>query len=107
MSPAPAAPPRVTLRTVVAVAALAVGGFAIGTTEFVTMGVLPDIADGVGVSIPSAGHLVSFYALGRRAAGPASRTCHDVWVPHRCQAYSESRASCCRTHENGGQSTWL
>ncbi|CAN5254949.1 MAG: MFS transporter [Nocardioides sp.] len=44
--------------------ALAVGGFAIGTTEFVTMGVLPQIADGVGVDIPTAGHLISAYALG-------------------------------------------
>ena len=40
---------------VVAVVALALGGFAIGTTEFVTMGLLPDIADGVRVDIPSAG----------------------------------------------------
>ncbi|WP_448626422.1 MFS transporter [Geodermatophilus sp. URMC 64] len=59
-----------TVRTVVAIAALAVGGFAIGTTEFVTMGVLPDIADGVGVSIPSAGHIVSFYALGVVVGAP-------------------------------------
>jgi DHA1 family inner membrane transport protein len=47
-----------------AVLALAMGGFAIGTTEFVTMGLLPQVADGVGVSIPSAGHLISAYALG-------------------------------------------
>jgi DHA1 family inner membrane transport protein len=58
------APSRVPPRTVVAIAALAIGGFAIGTTEFVTMGVLPDIAEGVGVDIPTAGHIVSFYALG-------------------------------------------
>ena len=38
-----------------AVLALAMGGFAIGTTEFVTMGLLPQIADGVGISIPTAG----------------------------------------------------
>jgi DHA1 family inner membrane transport protein len=49
---------------VVAIVALAVGGFAIGTTEFVTMGVLPDIARGVGVDIPAAGHVISVYALG-------------------------------------------
>jgi len=49
---------------VVAIGALAVGGFAIGTTEFVTMGVLPDIARGVGVDIPAAGHVISVYALG-------------------------------------------
>ena len=47
-----------------AVFALALGGFAIGTTEFVTMGLLPDIAEGVGVSVPQAGHVISAYALG-------------------------------------------
>jgi DHA1 family inner membrane transport protein len=41
-------------RVVAAVVALALGGFAIGTTEFVTMGVLPDIAGGVGIDIPTA-----------------------------------------------------
>ena len=40
------------------------GGFAIGTTEFMAMGLLPQVADGVEVSIPSAGHLISAYALG-------------------------------------------
>ena len=40
------------------------GGFAIGTTEFMAMGLLPQIADGVDVSIPTAGHLISAYALG-------------------------------------------
>ncbi|MBF4161751.1 MFS transporter [Nocardioides sp. CBS4Y-1] len=54
-----------------AVLALATGGFAIGTTEFVTMGLLPQIADGVGVSIPSAGHLISAYALGVVVGAPA------------------------------------
>ena len=47
-----------------AVIALAMGGFAIGTTEFVTMGVLPQLADGVDVSIPVAGRVISAYALG-------------------------------------------
>jgi MFS transporter, DHA1 family, inner membrane transport protein len=47
-----------------AVLALAMGGFAIGTTEFVTMGLLPEIASGVGVSIPAAGHVISAYAVG-------------------------------------------
>lgn len=51
-------------RFVLAVLALAVGGFAIGTTEFVTMGLLPQIADGIGVSEPKAGHVISAYALG-------------------------------------------
>jgi DHA1 family inner membrane transport protein len=49
---------------VLAILALAIGGFAIGTTEFVTMGVLPQIAEGVDVSVPTAGHIISAYALG-------------------------------------------
>ncbi|HEX3932526.1 MAG TPA: MFS transporter [Nocardioides sp.] len=50
--------------------ALAMGGFAIGTTEFMAMGLLPQIADGVGVSIPTAGHLISAYALGVVVGAP-------------------------------------
>jgi DHA1 family inner membrane transport protein len=53
-----------------AVLALAMGGFAIGTTEFVTMGLLPQVADGVDASIPSAGHLISAYALGVVVGAP-------------------------------------
>ena len=53
-----------------AVLALALGGFAIGTTEFVTMGLLPQIADGVDVSIPQAGHVISAYALGVVVGAP-------------------------------------
>src|SRR3982751_1010383 len=59
-----------TVRIVIALVALALGGFAIGTTEFVTMGVLPDVADGVGVDIPAAGHLISAYALGVVVGAP-------------------------------------
>jgi DHA1 family inner membrane transport protein len=55
---------------VLAIGALAIGAFAIGTTEFVTMGLLPDIAAGVDASIPSAGHLVSAYALGVVVGAP-------------------------------------
>lgn len=44
--------------------ALAVGGFAIGTTEFATMSVLPYIAQGLHISEPKAGHLISIYAIG-------------------------------------------
>ncbi|MGW0081604.1 MFS transporter [Streptomyces sp. NPDC003393] len=47
-----------------ALLALAIGAFGVGTTEFVMMGLLPDVADDLRVSIPSAGHLVSAYALG-------------------------------------------
>lgn len=44
--------------------ALGTGGFAIGTGEFVIMGLLPDAAKGLNVTIPEAGHLISIYALG-------------------------------------------
>ncbi|QLY31796.1 MFS transporter [Nocardia huaxiensis] len=47
-----------------ALLALAIGAFGIGTTEFVIMGLLPQVADGFGVSIPTAGWLVTGYALG-------------------------------------------
>ena len=47
-----------------AVLALALGGFAIGTTEFVAMGLLPDIASSLGITEPTAGHVISAYAMG-------------------------------------------
>jgi len=53
-----------------AVLALAMGGFAIGTTEFMVMGLLPQVADGVAVSIPTGGHLISAYAVGVVVGAP-------------------------------------
>ncbi|MGY3232468.1 DHA1 family inner membrane transport protein [Luteibacter sp. HA06] len=50
--------------------ALAVAAFAIGTTEFVIMGLLPEVASDLKVSIPSAGMLVSGYALGVAVGAP-------------------------------------
>lgn len=50
--------------------ALAIGAFAIGTTEFSPMGLLPVIAEGVDVSIPAAGLLVSAYAIGVMLGAP-------------------------------------
>jgi DHA1 family inner membrane transport protein len=50
--------------------ALALSAFAIGTTEFVIMGILPDVAHALSVSIPSAGMLVSGYALGVAIGAP-------------------------------------
>ncbi|MFK0087440.1 MFS transporter [Pseudomonas sp. NPDC090755] len=50
--------------------ALAIGAFGIGTTEFAPMGLLPVIAEGVGVSIPSAGMLVTAYAVGVMLGAP-------------------------------------
>ncbi|GAA1364208.1 MFS transporter [Streptomyces beijiangensis] len=47
-----------------ALLALAIGAFGIGTTEFVMMGLLPNVASDLHTTIPAAGHLVSAYALG-------------------------------------------
>ena len=58
------------LQGTLALVALATGGFAIGTTEFVSMGLLPQLAHGVGVSIPTAGHVISVYALGVVVGAP-------------------------------------
>lgn len=51
--------------------ALTLGAFAIGTTEFVPVGLLPEIAGDLHVSIPAAGFLVTGYALGVAIGGPA------------------------------------
>lgn len=53
-----------------ALLALALGGFGIGTTEFVAMGLLPDIARDLGVTVPAAGSVVSAYALGVVVGAP-------------------------------------
>ena len=53
-----------------ALLALAIGAFGIGTTEFVVMGMLPDIADGLGVSVPSVGLLICAYAVGVVVGAP-------------------------------------
>jgi DHA1 family inner membrane transport protein len=49
---------------------LALSAFAIGTTEFVIMGLLPNVAADLGVSIPGAGWLVTGYALGVAIGAP-------------------------------------
>ncbi|MFD6415789.1 MFS transporter [Streptomyces sp. NPDC060194] len=53
-----------------ALLALAIGAFGIGTTEFVIMGLLPDVAADFGVSVPTAGYLVTGYALGVVVGAP-------------------------------------
>jgi len=49
---------------------LALGGFGIGMTEFVMMGILPDIASGLHITIPQAGYLITAYALGVVVGAP-------------------------------------
>ena len=50
--------------------ALALGGLAIGMTEFTMMGILPDIAKDINVQIPEAAHLIALYALGVFVGAP-------------------------------------
>jgi len=50
--------------------ALAIGAFGIGLTEFVVAGILPQIADGFGVDIPTAGLMATTYALGVFVGAP-------------------------------------
>ena len=66
-SDSPASPERTLLR---AVWALGVGGFSIGTGEFVIMGLLPEVARDIGTTIPQAGHVISAYALGVVVGAP-------------------------------------
>ena len=49
---------------------LALGGFAIGTTEFATMSLLPYLAHDLRISVPVAGHVISAYALGVVVGAP-------------------------------------
>lgn len=54
----------------IALLALTISAFAIGTTEFVIVGLIPTIAEDLGVGLPSAGLLVSLYALGVAIGAP-------------------------------------
>jgi DHA1 family inner membrane transport protein len=58
---------------------LALGGFAIGTTEFATMSLLPYIARDLHVSVPAAGHIISAYALGVVVGAPLIAVLSARW----------------------------
>ncbi|WP_404976905.1 MULTISPECIES: MFS transporter [unclassified Acidovorax] len=62
-----------------AVLALGVGGFSIGTGEFVIMGLLPEVAQDIGVTIPQAGHVISAYALGVVVGAPVLAVLAAGW----------------------------
>ena len=66
-----------------AIFALSIGGFAIGTGEFVSMGLLPNIAGGVDVSIPTAGHVISAYAIGVMVGAPLIAAFTAKWRRRR------------------------
>ncbi|MEC0089019.1 MFS transporter [Paenibacillus macquariensis] len=54
----------------ISILSLTVGAFAIGMTEFVIMGLLPNVAQDLNVSIPTAGQLITMYALGVAVGAP-------------------------------------
>lgn len=62
--------------------ALALAAFAIGTTEFVIVGLLPGIAVDLGVSVPRAGLLVSGYVVGVALGAPPVAVLTARWNPH-------------------------
>lgn len=63
----------------IALLALTLSAFAIGTTEFVIVGLVPTIAQDLGVSLPSAGLLVSLYALGVAVGAPVLTALTGRW----------------------------
>jgi DHA1 family inner membrane transport protein len=68
----------------IAVVALAVSMFAIGTIEFVIVGLLPTIAGDLDVSISAIGLVVTAYALGLRSAGHSSPRGRHVYRASGC-----------------------
>src|SRR5471032_3049203 len=62
-----------------AVIALGVGTFAIGTGEFVIMGLLPEVAKDLQVTIPEAGHVITAYALGVVVGAPVLAVLGANW----------------------------
>lgn len=66
-------------RALLPLLALAMGAFSIGTTEFSPMGLLPVIAQGVHVSIPAAGMLITAYALGVMIGAPVMTLIMSRW----------------------------
>lgn len=68
--PADLAPTPAPRHRALLLAALSLGGFAIGTSEFSAMGLMPDMVEGFGVTEPQVGHLISVYALGVVVGAP-------------------------------------
>lgn len=66
-----------------ALLSLAIGGFGIGLTEFVIMGILPDVATAFNISIPKAGHFISAYALGVVIGAPLLTGLGNKWPANK------------------------
>ncbi|MCM4168220.1 Putative transporter AraJ [Arenibacter antarcticus] len=63
--------------------ALAMGGFGIGMTEFVIMGILPNVATSLQITIPQAGHFIAAYALGVVVGAPTLTLLSGRWSAHK------------------------
>jgi len=79
MKPTTASPQAARGGATLPLLALAAGAFGIGTTEFSPMGLLPVIADGLHVSIPTAGMLISAYAIGVMVGAPLMTLALSRW----------------------------
>ncbi|OBQ54154.1 MFS transporter [Tamlana sp. s12] len=66
-----------------ALLSLAIGGFGIGLTEFVIMGILPEVATALDISIPKAGHFISAYALGVVIGAPVLTGLGSKWPANK------------------------
>jgi len=66
-----------------ALLSLAIGGFGIGLTEFVIMGILPDVATAFSITIPQAGHFISAYALGVVIGAPLLTGLGSKWPANK------------------------
>lgn len=66
-----------------ALLSLAIGGFGIGLTEFVIMGILPEVALAFDITIPEAGHFISAYALGVVIGAPILSAIGSKWPAHK------------------------
>ena len=84
----------------IALLALTLSAFAIGTTEFVIVGLLPTIAADLGVNLPSAGLLVSLYALGVAVAKGAD---HEQGVFGLAQVFLADAAQGLHLHRQAGR----
>ncbi|HEY4293203.1 MFS transporter [Luteibacter sp.] len=78
----PGSPPVRAPHVGLVILALATGGFAIGTTEFASMSMLPLFSQGLGIDAPTAGHVISAYALGVVVGAPVM-TVLGARVPRR------------------------
>jgi DHA1 family arabinose polymer transporter-like MFS transporter len=92
---------------------LALGGLAIGTTEFVMMGLLPDIATEFKVSIPEAGYVISGYALGVVIGAPLLAVVGGGVAPKKMLmllmllfAVFNTLSACSRACRTGPSSAW-